>query len=110
MRAKLVPPNPKSPDFDVPDSFTRTHKGETFLIYDEIHSKFGGRLMIFSTKALIEMLCSCEVILVDGTFKTRPIMFSQVYVVMGKYLEEGMFIFLDFFIETCSNELPVNFH
>ena len=96
MRAKLVPPNPKSPDFDVPDSFTENNKGENFLIYDEIHAKLGGRLMIFSTKALIEMLCGCEVIMVDGTFKTRPMMFSQVYVNMGKYLQEGTFIFLNF--------------
>ncbi|CAF1330380.1 unnamed protein product [Rotaria magnacalcarata] len=44
--------------------------------------------MIFSTKVFIEMLCECEAILTDGTFKTRPIMFAQVYVIMGKYLGE----------------------
>ena len=85
----MVPPNPKSPDFEVPESYSRTHDGEEFLIYDAAHAKLGGRLMIFSTKVLIEMLCASEVILIDGTFKTRPMMFAQVYVVMGKHLEEG---------------------
>jgi hypothetical protein len=85
----MVPPNSKSPDFDVPESYTRTNDGEEFLMYDATNAKLGGRLMIFSTKVLIEMLCASEVILIDGTFKTRPMMFSQVYVVMGKHLEEG---------------------
>lgn len=89
----MVPPNPKSPDFDVPESYSRTHDGEEFLIYDAAHAKLGGRLMIFSTKVLIEMLCASEVILIDGTFKTRPMMFAQVYVVMGKHFEEGACVF-----------------
>lgn len=90
MRGKTVPSNPKSPDFEVPESYSRTHKGEEFILYDTTHAKLGGRLMVFSTKALVETLCACEVIFVDGTFKTRPTMFSQVYVIMGKYLGEGI--------------------
>ncbi|CAM2726672.1 unnamed protein product [Rotaria socialis] len=85
----MLPPNPKSLDFEVPDSCAMTHNGENFLIYDSTRKIFGGRLMIFSTKVFIEMLCECEVILIDGTFKTRPIMFAQVYVIMGKHLGEA---------------------
>ncbi len=77
-------------DFEVPDFYSTTHDGEEFLIYDSTHKKLGGRLMIFSTEVLIKMLCSCEVIFIDGTFKIRPMMFSQVYVIMGKHLDEGM--------------------
>ena len=84
-----MPPNPKSPDFEIPESYSMTHKGETFILHDTMHSKLGGRLLLFSTKPLIEVLCGCEVIFMDGTFKIRPTMFSQVYVVMGLYLEEG---------------------
>ena len=87
--SSIAPPNQKSPDFDVPASYSRTHDGEEFRIYDAAHAKLGGRLMIFSTKVLIEMLCATEVILVDGTFETRPMMLAQVYVVMRKHLEEG---------------------
>ena len=85
----MVPPNTRSPNFHVPESYTRTHDVDEFLIYDAAHAKLGVRMMIFSTKVSIEMLCASEVILIDGTFKTRPMMFSQVYVVMGKHREEG---------------------
>ena len=106
IRAKLLPPNPTSLDFEVPTTYSTTNEGEDFLIYDSISKRLGGRLMIFSTRALIEMLCGCEIILVDGTFKTRPTMFSQVYVIMGQHLDEGLCVFflIDhiFFISHCS--------
>lgn len=88
----MIPPNPKSLDFEVPEFYSTTHSGDEFLIYDSTHKKIGGRLMIFSTQKLIKMLCSCEVIFIDGTFKTRPMMFSQVYVIMGFHLAEGIYI------------------
>ncbi|CAF2592455.1 unnamed protein product [Rotaria sp. Silwood2] len=90
IRAKMVPSNPKSMNFKVPQLYSTTHDDDEFLIYDSIHKKIGGRLMIFSTEVLIKILCSCEIIFVDGTFKTRPIMFSQVYVIMGMHLAEAI--------------------
>ncbi|CAF3027632.1 unnamed protein product [Rotaria sp. Silwood2] len=90
IRAKMIPPNPKSLDFEVPELYSTTHSGDKFLIHDSTHKKLGGRLMIFSTQQLIKMLCSCEVIFIDGTFKTRPMMFSQVYVIMGLHLAEAI--------------------
>ena len=89
----MLPSNPTSLDFEVPELYSTTHSGEDFLIYDSTRKKLGGRLMIFSTKRLIKMLCSCEIILIDGTFKTRPTLFSQVYVIMGQHLDEGMHVF-----------------
>lgn len=89
MHAKMLPPNPKSLDFQVPNLYSTTNNDEVFLLYDSTHKKLGGRLMIFSTQELIKMLSHCEIILIDGTFKTRPIRFSQVYVIMGKYMGEG---------------------
>lgn len=91
MRAKTMPPNPKSPDFEIPPSYSNTLKNDNFVVHDTIHSKIGGRLLVFSTKSLVEVLCGCETIFVDGTFKIRPTMFSQVYVIMGLYLDEGDF-------------------
>ncbi|CAF4146188.1 unnamed protein product, partial [Didymodactylos carnosus] len=61
----MLPPNPKSPDFEVPKLYSTTNNNEDFLIYDSTHKKLGGRLMIFSTKALIEILCDCDTILID---------------------------------------------
>ncbi|CAF2694340.1 unnamed protein product [Rotaria sp. Silwood2] len=90
IRAKLLPPNPKSLDFEVPALYSTTHEGENFLLYDSTHKKLGGRLMILSSKYLIQMLCSCDVMLIDGTFKIRPSMFSQVDVIMGQHLDEAI--------------------
>ena len=93
IREKLLPSNPKSLDFQAPQLYSTTNDGEEFLIYDSISKRLGGRLMIFSTQSLIQMLCECEIILIDGTFKTRPTLFSQVYVIMGQHLDEGPCIF-----------------
>lgn len=89
IREKLLPPNPKSLDFEVPELYSKANNGEEFLMYDSISKKLGGRLMVFTTQTLLRMLCDCEIILVDGTFKTCPNLFSQVYVIMGQHLDEG---------------------
>ena len=62
----------------------RAQQDKDFLIYDEIYAKFDGGLMVFAKGSLIDMFCLCNVIMVDKTLKTRPMIFSQVYVVMGK--------------------------
>ena len=100
----MVPTNPKSMNFEVPELYSTTHNGDQFLIYDSAHKKIGGRLMIFSTEVLIKTLCSCEVILVDGTFETRPMMFSQVYVIMGMHLADGQYLFLSNHIQLYKNK------
>ncbi|CAF0947217.1 unnamed protein product [Rotaria sordida] len=42
IRAKTLPPDPKSLDFDVPESYSKTYSGEQFLIYDSTQEKLGG--------------------------------------------------------------------
>ncbi|CAF4959937.1 unnamed protein product [Rotaria sp. Silwood1] len=80
----MLSTNPKSLDFEVPELYSTTHSGENFLIYDSTYKK-----------------TSCEVILIDGTFKTRPIMFSQVYVIIDQHLgEKPQYAYLDFEIST----------
>jgi hypothetical protein len=39
---------------------------------------------MFSTAKLLAALFDSDIILSDGTFKTRPLLFQQVYVFMGK--------------------------
>ena len=52
---------------------------ENFLLYDsELEER---RILIFGTKTNTEMLELAPVWLADGTFKTAPILFEQVYVI-----------------------------
>ncbi|CAF4323469.1 unnamed protein product, partial [Rotaria sordida] len=39
IRAKTLPSNPKSLDFEVPESYSKTYSGEQFLTYDSTHKK-----------------------------------------------------------------------
>jgi hypothetical protein len=79
-----VPSVPKSHNLELSVSRGRAHKDEDFLIYDEIYAKLDRGLVIFSKRSLVDMFCLCNVIMVDKTWETRPMMFFQVYVVMGK--------------------------
>ena len=72
----MLPRNPKSLDFEVLESYSTTNEGKQLLIYDSTRTQLGGRLMIFSTKVLIKIPCTCDVIFIDGTFKTSPVLFS----------------------------------
>lgn len=51
---------------------------------------------MFSTPKLLSALFSSDIILCDGTFKTRPLLFQQVYVLMGKYHGESKYPTLNF--------------
>ncbi len=88
-RARRYPAHPKTQDFDIPDSYSKNNRGEDLIIYDRNKEGFGGRLMMFSTPKLLSALFNSDVILCDGTFKTRPLLFQQVYVLMGRYHGES---------------------
>ncbi|KAF7995945.1 hypothetical protein HCN44_007052 [Aphidius gifuensis] len=64
----------------LPDEFTRTWKGDKFLLYDS-----GGknRILIFTTDKNLNYLASCPVILCDGTFYSVPSIFAQLYTFHG---------------------------
>ncbi|CAF1494114.1 unnamed protein product, partial [Didymodactylos carnosus] len=89
LRVRQVPPNPDDQLFDVPALFKLTHSGEDFILYDTTKADLGERLMIFSTSEFLKMLCECDVIYLNGTFKTRPLLFKQFYVIKGKHRGEG---------------------
>ena len=63
----------------IPEEFMRTSKDELFLLYDsgpEIQ-----RIIIFATQKNLDMLQFSRVWLADGSFRTAPLLFTQVYVV-----------------------------
>ncbi|CAF3418260.1 unnamed protein product [Rotaria socialis] len=84
-RSRRYPSHPKTQDFDIPDFYSKTFRGEDLIIYDSNKEQYEGRLLMFSTPKLLSALFNSDIILCDGTFKTRPLLFQQVYVVMGKY-------------------------
>jgi len=100
-----MPSNPKSLNdlLCIPDMYQKTLLGEQFLLYD---SRTDGsdrssseeededvpegqgqpqarRVIVFATRKNIEFLCESPIWFVDGTFKTSPSIFAQIFTVMG---------------------------
>ncbi|CAF4013815.1 unnamed protein product [Rotaria sordida] len=80
-RRKNIPPLPLSLDFEIPLLYQHTWSGEKFIIADIQRKRVGGRLIMFSSNEQIDLLLNSTTWFCDGTFKTRPIMFAQVYII-----------------------------
>ena len=66
-------------ELQIPIEFQRTTKNDVFLLYDSGPQL--RRILIFGTQRNVEMLMLARIWLADGTFKTSPILFEQVYVI-----------------------------
>lgn len=99
-RSRGMPTNPKQVDQlgRIPDRFRKTLAGENFLLYDSFEdanavtdlddeetneNEHIGRVLIFATKQNLCVLAKSKVWYVDGTFKTSPTIFYQLFAVMG---------------------------
>ena len=81
-RAENVPSEPTSlQTLQIPEAYTKTNKGEPFLLYDSGSIAENSRIIIFGTKCNVETLNTSSVWLADGTFKVAPKLFFQLYVV-----------------------------
>ena len=58
---------------------TKTNKGERFLLCDS--GPYDDRILIFSTRNNLSLLENSEHLQVDGTFKTVPQLFEQLFTV-----------------------------
>jgi hypothetical protein len=63
----------------LPYEYTITEKGERFLLYDSGQNV--NRIIIFATDKGIDMLKSAKNWFADGTFKTVPLLFEQLYTI-----------------------------
>ena len=74
-----APPLPRrSMDFnEVPDAYHFTKKGELFLQYDS--GPATQRLVIFGTPTSLNWLRQADILGFDGTFKTSPTIFAQIF-------------------------------
>ena len=85
------PSIPKPGDFSsfmagqLPEKFTKTHDGSEFLILQSwTDDTEEDALLVFLSDTGAEIFRTHQVWLLDGTFKTTPCPFKQVYVIMAK--------------------------
>ena len=80
VRSLAAPVQPVSLEqLTLPDMYKRTSKDEQFLLYDS--GQETQRILIFGTHQNLETLQLFRVWLADGTFKTAPLLFTQLYVI-----------------------------
>ena len=80
VRQQAAPVQPTSLEqLTLPEEYKRSSKGEQFLLHDS--GPETQRILIFGTQRNLEMLQLSSVWLADGTFKTAPLLFTQVYVI-----------------------------
>jgi hypothetical protein len=80
-RRKNIPPLPLSYDFVIPLLSQRTWSGEQFVVADVQRRRVGERLIIFSSNEQLDILFNSRIWFCDGAFKTKPIIFEQVYII-----------------------------
>ncbi|XP_044588808.1 uncharacterized protein LOC123267990 [Cotesia glomerata] len=68
-------------DLELTDEFKHTYSGDLFLLRDSGGNK--KRFIIFTTQKNLNYLSSCEQWLGDGTFKSVPGIFNQLYSIYG---------------------------
>lgn len=62
-----------------------TTTGNNFIHYDS-GVVDGGRLVMFSTSVALDFLEACEIFFMDGTVRSGPVLFDQVYTIHGVYI------------------------
>jgi len=70
-------------DLEIPEKYAILSSGEQFLLFDS-RSDNGNRVIIFGTQKNLKHLQSCPHWFSDGTFKSSPLLFEQLFVVLGK--------------------------
>ena len=82
------PPNPQTINFDLSEPHSLTEDGQQFLILDEMEDQ--ERILIFSSNAQMRIMLQSECLHMDGTFKSCPDLFNQVYIIHGYHRGESL--------------------
>ena len=64
----------------LPQPYTVTNAWERLMLYDNNRE---DRLLLFGTDRSIDHLAQCNLWFMDGTFKTSPLQFTQLYSIPG---------------------------
>lgn len=68
-------------ELDIPEEYKQTEKGEPFLYHDNGGDK--KRFLIYTTERNLDRLETCKIWQSDGTFRTVPTIFTQLYTIHG---------------------------
>lgn len=84
----VLPTNPKSLAELVFTQDVVLVNGQSFLLYDSVNDDPNAdRIVIFATSKNMNILALCDLLAMDGTFKSAPPLFHQLYTIHGiKYL------------------------
>lgn len=78
------PVSPTSLHFDYQAEFEEFYKnGECILLNDSVSQDGTKRFSIFTSEILFEHFCNSELLVADGTFKTCPKPFYQLFIIHG---------------------------
>lgn len=92
-RSQAPRPNPNSlGELELSEEFMSTLRNEPFLLYDSGPTD-EKRAVMFGTSKNLEILGDCDIWSADGTFKTCPVLFKQVWVIHGYYRSKLYFNF-----------------
>lgn len=95
-RLQNLPSNPTHIEnlHKIPIQFTQTLNGNAFLLYDsyteEERDEDLGRILIFATRENLKELFKSSVWFLDGTFKTAPALFFQLFSILGAVMQVGI--------------------
>lgn len=77
---------------EIPHKFTVTLQHQPFLIYDSLQdddcNDSQEKIIIYTTRENLRLLFQSRIWYVDGTFKSAPAIFFQLFVVMGSILQK----------------------
>ena len=79
-RNMLVVPDVNDKLFDIPPEYATNELGQEFLLYD---NRRQDRMLIFGTPESRQFLSNADDWFLDGTFKSSPPQFAQLYTVHG---------------------------
>lgn len=104
-RRRDLPANPTklSALGELPEVFQKTLLGENFLLYDsgapqvddesededepeptdDEEAPVRKRVLVFGTRRNVELLCQSRTWFIDGTFRTAPHIFTQIFTIQG---------------------------
>jgi hypothetical protein len=89
-RRKNIPALPTSLCFEIPLLYQHTWSGDQFILADVQSKRVGGRLIMFSSNEQVDLLLESTVWFCDGTFKTVPLLFAQVYIIQCLVGDQGI--------------------